>query len=381
MMLKASSNIHHIHDVFLHRRFMAGKGKALATLVVGLLFLSLMPMPSSAQGLIGSISMECSDDPEMDVKPGEYQDETVECTVTNDGTLVAENVEITQDWDGVFISMSISEDSFTLEAGDSQDFTVTFVGEARLDAEITYEFTITATVTAWGPIPVENTPLSNVANHTGDITVNEYGQVTLDIPDTSSRNMKTSEEVSITFQVDNDGNAVDTIEIRISNAGELEALGFVIQSGDFLSARDVQPDGVSEQLEFIIRAPSEAAEEIRKTIVIEASSTNDASSDIVDFDLIVEAKEDSAGLGAGLSEVSTDDLALYGAIGGGVLFVIFLLIIIGRVSKRTSKNKLAKENTEDPAIEIDDDDEFDFDLDFDDDEFLADDLDSMLDDL
>jgi hypothetical protein len=381
MMLKASSNIHHIHDVFLHRRFMAGKGKALATLVVGLLFLSLMPMPSSAQGLIGSISMECSDDPEMDVKPGEYQDETVECTVTNDGTLVAENVEITQDWDGVFISMSISEDSFTLEAGDSQDFTVTFVGEARLDAEITYEFTITATVTAWGPIPVENTPLSNVANHTGDITVNEYGQVTLDIPDTSSRNMKTSEEVSITFQVDNDGNAVDTIEIRISNAGELEALGFVIQSGDFLSARDVQPDGVSEQLEFIIRAPSEAAEEIRKTIVIEASSTNDASSDIVDFDLIVEAKEDSAGLGAGLSEVSTDDLALYGAIGGGVLFVIFLLIIIGRVSKRTSKNKLAKENTEEPAIEIDDDDEFDFDLDFDDDEFLADDLDSMLDDL
>jgi hypothetical protein len=381
MTLKASSNIHHIHDVFLHRRFMAGKGKALATLVVGLLFLSLMPMPSSAQGLIGSISMECSDDPEMDVKPGEYQDETVECTVTNDGTLVAENVEITQDWDGVFISMSISEDSFTLEAGDSQDFTVTFVGEARLDAEITYEFTITATVTAWGPIPVENTPLSNVANHTGDITVNEYGQVTLDIPDTSSRNMKTSEEVSITFQVDNDGNAVDTIEIRISNAGELEALGFVIQSGDFLSARDVQPDGVSEQLEFIIRAPSEAAEEIRKTIVIEASSTNDASSDIVDFDLIVEAKEDSAGLGAGLSEVSTDDLALYGAIGGGVLFVIFLLIIIGRVSKRTSKNKLAKENTEEPAIEIDDDDEFDFDLDFDDDEFLADDLDSMLDDL
>jgi hypothetical protein len=381
MMLKASSNIHHIHDVFLHRRFMAGKGKALATLLVGLLILSLMPMPSSAQGLIGSISMECSDDPEMDVKPGEYQDETVECTVTNDGTLVAENVEITQDWDGVFISMSISEDSFTLEAGDSQDFTVTFVGEARLDAEITYEFTITATVTAWGPIPVENTPLSNVANHTGDITVNEYGQVTLDIPDTSSRNMKTSEEVSITFQVDNDGNAVDTIEIRISNAGELEALGFVIQSGDFLSARDVQPDGVSEQLEFIIRAPSEAAEEIRKTIVIEASSTNDASSDIVDFDLIVEAKEDSAGLGAGLSEVSTDDLALYGAIGGGVLFVIFLLIIIGRVSKRTSKNKLAKENTEEPAIEIDDDDEFDFDLDFDDDEFLADDLDSMLDDL
>ena len=380
-MLKLTSNIHHIHDVFLHRRFMAGNGKALTTLLVSLLLLTLLPMPSTAQGPPGSISMECSDDPVMDVKPGEYEDETVQCTVTNDGTILAENVEISHEWDGVFISMSISEDSFTLEPDESQDFTVTFVGEARLDSEISYEFTITATVTAWGPIPVEGTPLSNVANHSGEITVNKYGQVTLDIPDTSSRNMKTSDEVSITFQVDNDGNAVDTIEIRINNADELEALGFVIQSGAFLSARDVQPDGVSEQLEFIIRAPSDAAEEIRKTIVIEASSTNDDSSDIVDFDLIVEAKQDSAGLGAGLSEVSTDDLALYGAIGGGVLFVIFLLIIIGRVSKRTSKNKTAKETTEEPAIEIEDDDEFDFDLDFDDDEFLADDLDSMLDDL
>lgn len=380
-MLKLTSNIHHIHDVFLHRTFMAGNGKALTTLLVSLLLLTLLPMPSTAQGPPGSISMECSDDPVMDVKPGEYEDETVECTVTNDGTILAENVEISHEWDGVFISMSISEDSFTLEPDESQDFTVTFVGEARLDSEISYEFTITATVTAWGPIPVEGTPLSNVANHSGEITVNKYGQVTLDIPDTSSRNMKTSDEVSITFQVDNDGNAVDTIEIRINNADELEALGFVIQSGAFLSARDVQPDGVSEQLEFIIRAPSDAAEEIRKTIVIEASSTNDDSSDIVDFDLIVEAKQDSAGLGAGLSEVSTDDLALYGAIGGGVLFVIFLLIIIGRVSKRTSKNKTAKETTEEPAIEIEDDDEFDFDLDFDNDEFLADDLDSMLDDL
>ena len=97
-MLKLTSNIHHIHDVFLYRRFMAGNGKALATLLVSLLFLALLPMPSTAQGgLPGSISMECSDDPVMDVKPGEYEDETVECTVTNDGSVLAENVEITQE--------------------------------------------------------------------------------------------------------------------------------------------------------------------------------------------------------------------------------------------------------------------------------------------
>ena len=205
--------------------------------------------------------------------------------------------------------------------------------------------------------------------------------VTLDIPDTSSRNMQASEEISITFQVDNDGNAPDTIEVRISNANELEQLGFVLQSGDFLRASDVQSGGVSEQLEFIIRAPSEAQSEIRNIIVLEASSTLDNSMDMVDFDLIVEAEEDSSGLGAGLSEVSTDDLALYGAIGGGVLFILFLLIIIGRVSKRSSKNKSVIETPSPAPLEIVDDDELDFDLDFDDEEFLSDDLDSMLDDL
>ena len=360
---------------------MAGNGRTLVALFTAFLLLSILPLPTSAQGIVGSISLECSEDPDINVKPGEYQDEVVECTVTNDGTLIAESIDITEEWDGVYVNMAISEDSFTLEAGESADFTVTFSCDERTDAEIEYEFTITATVTAWGPIPVEGTPLSSVANHTGDVTIKEYGMVTLDMPDTSSRNMQTSEEISITFQVDNDGNAPDTIEIRITNANELEQLGFVLQSGDFLRASDVQSGGVSDQLEFIIRAPSEAQSEIRNLIVIEASSTLDNSKDIVDFDLIVEAEVDSAGLGAGLSEVSTDDLALYGAIGGGVLLLLFLLIIIGRVSKRSSKKKSAKETPSEPVIEIDDDDDLDFDLDFDDDEFPADDLDSMLDDL
>ena len=364
---------------------MAGKGRALATLFGLLLLASVLPMPSAAQGVVGSISLECGDDPELQVKPGEYEDSILECTVTNDGTVIAENVQISEEWDGVYVNMMISEDSFTIEAGESETFTVTFSCDERTDASIEYEFTITATVTAWGPIPVEGTPLSQVANHSGDVTIKEYGFVTLDVPDTSSRTMQTSEELSITFQVDNNGNADDTIEIRITNANELEQLGFTLQSGDFIVARDVQSGGVSEQLEFIIRAPSEADAEIRNIITIEATSTLDDSKDMVDFDLIVEAQQESGGLGSGLSEVSTDDLALYGAIGGGVLFLIFLLVIIGRVSKRSSKGKVATAAPTEPPIEIDDDDEFDLDLDFDmdldDDEFLLDDFDSMLDDL
>jgi len=58
-----------------------------------------------------------------------------------------------------------------------------------------------------------------------------------------------------------------------------------------------------------------------------------------------------------------------------------LLVIIGRVSKRSSQSKVATAPPSEPPIEIEDEDELDFDLDLDDLDFAEDDLDSMLDDL
>jgi hypothetical protein len=235
-------------------------------------------------------------------------------------------------------------------------------------------------VTAWGPIPVEGTPLSNTANQTGEFTIAKFGMLTLDIPDTSSRNMVTSEELSITFQVENDGNAEDYVDIEVSNSNQLEMLGFVFTTGTSFG-ENIQADGISSQFELIVRAPSDAAEEIRAEIVIVATSGNDDSeSDSVSFDLIVEAEDESSGLGS-LSIENTDDLALYGAIGGGVLFIIFLLVIISRISKRNAScNVAVDEEPEEEAIEIDD--EFDIDLNFEeDDDFESDDLDAMFDDL
>ena len=222
---------------------------------------------ASAQGGLGSIALDCGSDPEMNVAPNEYSDVELLCTVTNDGTLLAESIEITEEWDGIFVDISLSEDSFTLDSGEEAEFTVTFSGESRLDATIAYEFTISATVTAWGPIPVEGTPLSNTANHTGDFTIAKFGMLTLDVPDTSSRNMVTSEEVSVTFQVENDGNAEDDVKVEVSNSNELEMLGFVFTTGTQFSEK-VQADGISSQFELIIRAPSDAAEEIRAEISI-----------------------------------------------------------------------------------------------------------------
>jgi hypothetical protein len=354
-------------------------GHLKSAIVLILLIPLLMPF-SSAQIGIASVSLDCGDDPIMNVNPAEYRDVDLTCTITNDGQFLAEEIKILEEWDGdPTVSMMLSEDTFTLDTGEEEDFTVTFIGDSKIDASFESEFVLEASVTSWGGIPVEGTFFAGNSSHTGDLTIAKYGLITLDLPDTSSRNMVTSEEISITFQVENDGNAEDRIEIEVSNSNQLEMLGFVFTTGSFFVEK-VQVGGISAQFELIVRAPSDAAEEIRSEIIIIATSDNeDSVSDSVSFNLIVEAEDKSSGLG-GLSLENTDDLAMYGAIGGGILFIIFLLVIISRISKRNSSRNVAVENEPEEALEIDD--EFDLDFDFEEDEdFESDDLDAMFDDL
>tara|TARA_B100001094_G_scaffold271194_1_gene276382 strand:+ start:382 stop:1479 length:1098 start_codon:yes stop_codon:yes gene_type:complete len=363
------------------RQCMAQRYGHLKSAIVLILLTPLLMPFSSAQIGIASVSLDCGDDPIMNVNPAEYQDVDLICTITNDGQFLAEEIKILDEWDGnPTVAMMLSEDTFTLDTGEEEDFTVTFIGDSKIDASFESEFVLEASVTSWGGIPVEGTFFAGNSTHTGDFTIAKYGLVTLDIPDTSSRNMMTSDEVSIVFQLENDGNAEDRIKVEVTNSNELEMLGFVFTAGTFF-AQDVQSGGISTQLELIVRAPSDAAEEIRSEINIVATSSNDDSAiDSVSFDLIVAAEDESSALG-GLSLENTDDLAMYGAIGGGVLFIIFLLIIISRISKRNaSRNVAVDDEPKEEAIEIDD--EFDLDLDFDDDDdFESDDLDSMFDDL
>jgi hypothetical protein len=97
---------------------MAGKERTFAAVLVALLILTVLPSHTTGQ-VPGQISMECGADPEIVVKPGESSDGIVECVVTNDGTLIAESIEITSEFaGGPTISMAISEDSFSSDAGE-----------------------------------------------------------------------------------------------------------------------------------------------------------------------------------------------------------------------------------------------------------------------
>ena len=77
----------------------------------------------------------------MDVHPNSYQDAVLQCTVTNP-TSASEVVEVNKvDWDGVNVEMTLSEDEFTLAAGDEETFNViVFSGQTRLPASLTHDF-------------------------------------------------------------------------------------------------------------------------------------------------------------------------------------------------------------------------------------------------
>ena len=92
-----------------------------------------------------------------------------------------------------------------------------------MSSDLSYDFTLTAIVT-------------NVSMPTGpkhghqrfgqrDLNIATYGMVDLDISDKSTRTTP-GDEVTITFQFQNNGNDEDKIRASIVNAADLEAAGF-----------------------------------------------------------------------------------------------------------------------------------------------------------
>ena len=117
------------------RQCMAQRYGHLKSAIVLILLTPLLMPFSSAQIGIASVSLDCGDDPIMNVNPAEYQDVDLICTITNDGQFLAEEIKILDEWDGnPTVAMMLSEDTFTLDTGEEEDFTVTFIGDSKIDA-------------------------------------------------------------------------------------------------------------------------------------------------------------------------------------------------------------------------------------------------------
>lgn len=355
-----------VSDMQSTRRF----GCVLAVLMLCCMF----PLASAQTPTAPGVEIDCADkNPELDVHP--LNDPTVEivCTVTNPSSF-QETISVEKEWDGLEVEMMLEEDSFDLGPGEEEDFTVSFTGQKRMSSDLSYDFTLTAIVTNVGMLDWPEALATN-ASVSGDLNIATYGMVDLDISDKSTRTLASGDEVTITFQFQNNGNEEDKIRVSITNAADLEAVGFTFPGGTFV-AEDVSEDGVSTVRELTVRAPSDVAEEARYQLTFQAESGNDDGAPVSESSISVqlEASNTAGGLGGGLEEVDKDTLVKWGSIGAAVLFGLIFVVALARTIRRRANAQPVFVPPVDVDDEEDEDDEFDFSdlddlLDDDEDEF------------
>ena len=359
------------------------KGQIL-TFALAFFMLPALSVMTSAQDVPAGpgVEIDCGADPVMNVHPSYYESVELTCTVSNPSSF-AETISVSKEWDANNIEMILSDDSFEIEAGEEEEFTITFSGPTKLSADTSYSFTLNAQVDSVGPIAWDATNTN--ASYEGDFSVSTYGMVELEMSDKSVRTLELDEQRAITFQFSNYGNDEDKIRVSIANEAELIESGFSFPLGTFI-AEDVASGGVSSIRDLTVSAPSEVTKEIRVQMILRAESTNDDSAEFSEIviTLLVEKPSEISGLG-GLDEMSTGDLKKYGAIIGAGILGIFILVLALKVVGRRSSEGATVRTIELPEVEeatkpdVDDLDEFD-DM-FDDLSDEEDDLDSFLNDL
>ena len=325
-----------------------------------LMLLCMAPQASAQVPTAPGVEIDCADkNPELDVHP--LNDPTVEitCTVTNPSSF-QETISVEKEWDGLEVEMMLEDDSFDLGPGEEEDFTVTFTGQKRMSSDLAYDFTLTAIVTNVGMLDWPEALATN-ASVSGDLNIATYGMVDLDISDKSTRTMAPGDEVTITFQFQNNGNDDDKIRVSITNAAELEAVGFTFPGGTFV-AEDVSEDGVSTVRELTVRAPPDVSEEARYQLTFQAESGNDDAAPVSESSISVqlEASGTAGGLGGGLEEVDKDTLVKWGSIGAAVLFGLIFVVALARTIRRRANAQPVFVPPVDMEDEEDEDDEFDF---------------------
>jgi len=383
--VKKCTFFHHIHERNSppHER-LTMRGRSLAVLMAAIFVLPLLPA-TDAQNPIFGVNLTCDDPAEMDVSPSGYEPVEMVCTIENTATIGATKIEITNEWNGgATADMLGATGEYSIEAGESEDFTVTFSGTTKQPSSNSFDFEIFATVVEWNSVPL-NEPLPRENDsYANSLEIATYGAVELLLSDTRTRDVESGSEFTITFQFTNKGNDNDRVRVDLANLNELKQAGFSFIGSEFF-AEDLAMGFTSEQKEMKILAPSDIASTLNFDLRFQASSTNDPDAPLSEtvVPVSVQSSQSSGSLTEGISEVGEDDLILYGAIAGGVILLILLLGVVSR----SVKKKNAKQNAEqEAAIELDDQetppqqDEFD-DLfnDLDNLEIEADEFDDLLD--
>ena len=322
-----------------------GNMKRALFISVLMLFL-LVPTNVEAQGAPIGVEIECDQSTiNINVHPEQNQPVSVSCTVKNTGSF-AQDISLESEVEGNDFSLTLSEDSFEqVAAGDEMPFTAVFAASPRI-AVITEDFTIIGRVTSWGmePVMVPWGQMNSTNQIAGTVNSLPYSRMDLEVSNPSARNIEVGEEAAIQFTIFNDGNRIDNLEVQIVNLQELEDAGFKFVSDPFFRAT-VNPGSSSDQGDIILQAPDEASSEISVQVELRAFSSLDPDAEPSEVSIRVNVAASSGGGGSiGLDDISSmseDSVAIIAMGVGGLIAVIFLLVIISRLTKRAGKQKIA----------------------------------------
>ena len=302
------------------------------------------PMNTQAQLTPVGVDVECDESTiKINVHPEQNAPVSVTCTVTNTGSF-PQNVDLDSNLDGNDFSLSLSESSVELGAGEDASFTATFSASPRIEV-LSEDYNITATVTSVtigsDPFTIPLGQAGSTSETGGSVSSLPYSRMDLEISNPSTRNIEAGGEATMQFTIFNDGNRVDNLEVEIVNLQEIEDAGFKFVSDPFFRAT-VNPGSSSDQGTIILEAPSDTSEEISIQVELRAFSKLDTEAEASEVSVRVVVAASSGGGGSiGLDSMDQDSIAMIAMGGGGLVGVILLLVIISRLTKKAGKQKIA----------------------------------------
>ena len=313
--------------------------------LVSILVLCLFtPMNTQAQLTPVGVEVECNESTiKINVHPEQNAPVSVTCTVTNTGSF-PQNVDLDSNLDGNDFSLSLSESSVELDAGEDATFMATFSASPRIEV-LSEDYNITATVTSVtigsDPFTIPLGQAGSTSETGGSVSSLPYSRMDLEVSNPSTRNIEAGGEATLQFTIFNDGNRVDNLEVEILNLQEIEDAGFTFVSDPFFRAT-VNPGASSDQGTIILEAPSDSSEEISIQVELRAYSKLDTEAEASEVSVRVVVAASSGGGGSiGLDSMDQDSIAMIAMGGGGLVGVILLLVIISRLTKKAGKQKIA----------------------------------------
>ena len=370
--------------------------------VMVLLSIAHFSFDTQAQ-VISNVTLECDDgigsagEYLMDVRPGEYEDVEITCTITNTYQLPEEiSFQVDEDNSTGDFSYDISpEGPYQLAAGEEQVVVVSVRGSQGMEADTSaYTVQMTATVDSVGtePVVVPVGTFGSTATESSEVKIEWYHNYDFSLDNGCTESFKSGQDVIIPFTITKKSNIEganhntliklhETMDKSSTSFENFEKAGISLTDTGNQRVLSNMKIGETQRDSFTIVAPETAPNKMDITFYISMWATPDDDYENDGFQqfsckITLEKDESNAALGA-IESFSSDDVEMYSIFAGGAVLFIIILVVLAKVIRKgsgSSKSKLVtedeiEEETEE-VFDIDDDD-FDFE-DLDDDELESD---------